>query len=60
MGISSAGYLAGKIVRKPGPIIELITITQVTPPAGGNPGILKIDVKGQNLSESAVVKDRSR
>jgi hypothetical protein len=56
MGLSSAGYLAGKLVRAPGPIIELLTILEVIPAGGGNPGVMKIQVKGQNLSEGAVVK----
>ena len=56
MGISSAGYLAGKLVRAPGPIISLLTITDVTPLAGANPAIMRIEIKGQNLSETSVVK----
>jgi hypothetical protein len=56
MGVSSAGYLAGKLVRSPGPIIELLTIQEVIPAASGNPGVIKIQVKGQNLSDDAVVK----
>jgi len=63
MGLSSAGYLAGKLVRPPGPIIDLLTIQEVIPgspppPEGGDgtPGVIKLQVKGQNLSESAVVK----
>jgi hypothetical protein len=63
MGLSSAGYLAGKLVRPPGPVIELLTIQEVIPGSppppgggGGTPGVIKLQVKGQNLSESAVVK----
>ena len=56
MGISSAGYLAGKLVRNPGPIIQLLTISEVTPAAGKNPAIIKLEVKGQNLSDQAVLK----
>lgn len=56
MGVSSVGYLAGKFVRQPGPIIELLTIDEVIPAAGGNPGIMKIQLKGQNLSDDAVIK----
>ncbi|KAA6461824.1 hypothetical protein DYQ86_09225 [Acidobacteria bacterium AB60] len=52
MGISSAGYLAGKLVRDPGPIIQLLTITAVDPDLG----LMKLEIKGQNLSEEAVVK----
>jgi hypothetical protein len=56
MGISSAGYLAGKLVRNPGPIIQLLTITEIAPAAGTNHAVMKLEVKGQNLSDQAVVK----
>jgi hypothetical protein len=56
MGISSAGYLAGKLVRAPGPIIQLLTIAEITPAAENNHAIMKLEVKGQNLSDQAVVK----
>ena len=56
MGISSAGYLAGKFVRQPGPIIELLTIVEVIPPTAGHKAVIKMEVKGQNLSDSAIVK----
>ena len=55
-GISSAGYLAGKLVRQPGPVIDLLTVVDVTPAEGDNPGIIKIQLKGQNLSDQATVK----
>jgi hypothetical protein len=56
MGISSAGYLAGKLVRSPGPIIQLLTISEITPADGNNHAVMKLEVKGQNLSDQAVVK----
>ncbi|HUD15443.1 MAG TPA: hypothetical protein VMQ56_17455 [Terracidiphilus sp.] len=56
MGISSAGYLTGKFVRQPGPIIELLTILEVIPEAAGNPAVIRIEVKGENLSDAAIVK----
>lgn len=39
MGVSSAGYLGGKVVRKPGPIIKVLSIARITslPPAAGPP-----------------------
>jgi hypothetical protein len=38
MGVSSAGYLGGKLVRKPGPVIKNLSVAKVTPvPAGGAP-----------------------
>lgn len=56
MGISSAGYLAGKLVRSPGPIIQLLTVSEITPAAPPNHAIVKLEVKGQNLSDQAVLK----
>ena len=52
MGISSAGYLAGKLVRDPGPIIQVLNIGEVNP----DKNWMKVEIKGQNLSEDAVVK----
>lgn len=37
MGVSSAGYLGGKIVRKPGPVIKVLSVAKVTPPSGAAP-----------------------
>ncbi|HYK04798.1 MAG TPA: hypothetical protein VE974_23800 [Thermoanaerobaculia bacterium] len=45
MGISSAGYLGGKMVRQPGPIIDSVVATLNTP--------LTIVVTGRNLSIDA-------
>src|SRR5215203_3717901 len=45
MGLSSAGYLGGKLVRGPGPVVEQVT----TPDAGG------ILIKGQHLSKDAFI-----
>jgi hypothetical protein len=63
MGVSATGYLAGKLVRQPGPIIDLLTLKEPATPAVPatattpmHPGIMKIKVKGQNLSDTAVVK----
>ena len=55
MGVSSVGYLAGKFVRQPGPIIELLTVQEVIPATDDHRGIMKIQVKGQNLSDGAVI-----
>ena len=56
MGISSAGYLAGKLVRDPGPIIQLLTITEVNRTTATWHALMKLELKGQNLSDQAVVK----
>jgi hypothetical protein len=37
MGVSSAGYLGGKLVRKPGPVIKVLSVAKVTPLPAGNP-----------------------
>jgi hypothetical protein len=55
MGVSSAGYLAGKYARQPGPIIDLLTISPVIVPDTGKT-VIKLQIKGQNLSENAVIK----
>jgi hypothetical protein len=55
MGVSSAGYLAGKYARQPGPIIDLLTISPVIVPTEGKT-VIKLQIKGQNLSEDAVIK----
>jgi hypothetical protein len=71
MGISSAGYLAGKLARKPGPVIKNLSVANVTlPPDSQNlpsqfaqPSgvvlvrpILTLNVKGENLAPNALVK----
>ena len=40
MGVSSAGYLGGKVVRKPGPVIKSLAITAVVPYGGNMPPII--------------------
>jgi hypothetical protein len=56
MGISSVGYLAGKVIRKPGPVIRALTISNVTPQATPIPGQLTIHLQGENLADNAIVK----
>jgi len=34
MGVSAAGYLGGKLVRDPGPIIKVLSVAKITPPTG--------------------------
>jgi hypothetical protein len=50
MGISSAGYLAGKLVRKPGPTLTSLAVRQVS----GVPAGLRFELTGSGLSRSAV------
>jgi hypothetical protein len=45
-GVSMAGYLGGKMVREPGPVIELITASLQT--VGGKP-LLRLVIEGRNL-----------
>lgn len=60
MGISAAGYLGGKVVRLPGPVIQqlLVSATPLTRDAQGKeqPVKLTIDLHGENLSTDAVIK----
>jgi hypothetical protein len=69
MGISSAGYLAGKLARKPGPVIRNLSVANVTPLKGTladtfKPGtdvkqnlpILTVNLKGQNLDPKGNIK----
>jgi hypothetical protein len=60
MGISAAGYLGGKVVRLPGPVIQqlLVSAAPLTRDAQGKeqPVKLTIDMKGENLSTDAVIK----
>ena len=65
MGISSAGYLGGKIARKPGPIINstkaLWEFDNARQPIGpGNPPAQKLTVTiiGQNLARDAGIRFR--
>ena len=46
MGISSAGYLGGKLARKAGPTITAVTAT-------ADAGVLTLDLKGVGLSQDA-------
>lgn len=46
MGLSSAGYLGGKLVRGAGPLIEQVTVSE---------GSLIINIKGRHLSKDAFV-----
>jgi hypothetical protein len=53
MGISSAGYLAGKLVRKAGPTINAITVS-------GSPDKITFQLTGSGLSRSASAPDLPR
>jgi hypothetical protein len=56
MGISATGYLGGKVVRTPGPVVSQLLVTGVVPAAAGGPATMTIDVKGENLSQNALVQ----
>jgi hypothetical protein len=71
MGISSAGYLAGKLARKPGPVIKNLAVVKVTPPgptppnqsqpgtgagAETTPAVLILNLKGENLDPKGNIK----
>jgi hypothetical protein len=46
MGLSSAGYLGGKLVRGPGPVIEQVSVRE---------GSLILDIKGRHLSRDGFI-----
>lgn len=70
MGISSAGYLGGKLARKPGPVIKVISVAKVTEagnldnqylPANAPAPVLQYPVitlhlQGENLDPKGSVK----
>jgi len=57
MGISASGYVAGKLVRLPGPVIKQLLVTSVVPAVPGtSAAALTISLKGENLSKDASVK----
>jgi hypothetical protein len=56
MGISAAGYLGGKLVRLPGPVVRQVFVTGVVAPAPGAHASMTISLKGENLSSNARVK----
>ena len=51
MGVSSAGYLAGKAVRRPGPVINRVDVSDSKP---GQQLVIKVD--GLNIEDSATVR----
>jgi len=51
MGISATGYLGGKLIRLPGPVV-----TSLFASAGGSPLALTLNIKGDNISKNATVK----
>ena len=60
-GVSAAGYLGGKVVRSPGPVIAQLLVESAKSPgndAAGNPlpARMIITLKGQNLSTASKIK----
>lgn len=69
MGVSSAGYLGGKLARKPGPVVKVLSVANVTMESGKLPDLYKsptgripyfpvltINVKGDNLDPKCSIK----
>jgi hypothetical protein len=56
MGISAAGYLGGKLVRLPGPVVTQLLVIAAVPAAAGTPARMTINIKGENLSQNALVR----
>jgi hypothetical protein len=55
MGISATGYLGGKLVRSPGPVVAQLLVTAAAPAVVGSPATMAINIKGENLSQNALV-----
>jgi hypothetical protein len=54
MGVSAAGYLGGKAVRPPGPILKQVQVdVQMQSPLGGHMPDLNVTLKGENLDKKA-------
>jgi hypothetical protein len=56
MGLSSAGYLGGKLARTPGPIINQISITSPETNGVTNPVTRVIELRGRNLSAECLIE----
>jgi hypothetical protein len=57
MGISATGYLGGKLIRQPGPVVTQLLVTAVVPAnAAVSPATMTIDIKGENISQNALIK----
>lgn len=56
MGISATGYLGGKFVRLPGPVVAKLLVSSVVPATATAPASMTIDLQGENLSKDASVK----
>jgi hypothetical protein len=56
MGISATGYLGGKLIRLPGPVVAKLLVSGVVPSTAVAPANMTIDLQGENLSKDASVK----
>jgi hypothetical protein len=56
MGISATGYLGGKLVRLPGPVVAKLLVSGVVPATTVAPASMTIDLQGENLSKDASLK----
>ena len=57
MGVSSAGYLGGKLVRKPGPIVaEADALWELETPGQASPQKLTVNIIGQNLARTPGIR----
>jgi hypothetical protein len=54
MGISAGGYLGGKLVSLPGPVVKTLLVSAVA--TNSQPAQMMITLKGENLSRTATVK----
>lgn len=56
MGISATGYLGGKLVRLPGPVVAKLLVSGIVPATAGAPASLTIVLQGENLSKDGAIK----
>jgi hypothetical protein len=58
MGVSSAGYLGGKLVRKPGPVLKSLSVGTVTArdEQAAKPAVMTINLKGETLDQRGSIK----
>jgi hypothetical protein len=52
MGVSAAGYLGGKVVRSPGPILKQVQVAVAKDAAGTATVNLSVTLKGDNLDKN--------
>ncbi|HYL77619.1 MAG TPA: hypothetical protein VEU96_25620 [Bryobacteraceae bacterium] len=57
-GVSAAGYVGGRLVRKPGPVIKNLAVTSISedPDDSKPPVKMEFELQGEGLSQKGTVK----